>query len=252
MPSATPSSKGSALVTGGAGGIGTEIARRLVADGFRVVITDVDREAGARLRDELQVEFIPGDSTSETGMRRAVDSAGPVEVLVNNVGIRGATGAIWQIPIEDFRRTLDANTVSHVLMSQLVAPAMIERRSGAIIMIASGAARTGSVGRSPYGISKWGLLGLTKSLANELAPWGIRANAVLPGMVAGKRFEGSIALHAEREGITEQEALDRIMSRTRLKRFIEPGEVAAAVSYLASEDAVGITGTFLDVSGGFE
>jgi NAD(P)-dependent dehydrogenase (short-subunit alcohol dehydrogenase family) len=173
-------------------------------------------------------------------------------VLVNNVGIRGATGAAWQIPIEDFRRTLEVNTVSHILMSQLVAPAMIERRSGVIIMIASGAARTGSVGRSPYGISKWGLLGLTKSLANELAPWGVRANAVLPGMVAGERFEGSIALHAENEGITREEALDRIMSRTRLKRFINPGEVAAAVSYLASDDAIGITGIFLDVSGGFE
>jgi len=181
-----------------------------------------------------------------------VASAGPVDVLVNNVGIRGATGPVWQIPIEDFRRTLDANAVSHILMAQLVAPEMIERRSGAIIMIASGAARTGTVGRSPYGISKWALLGLTKSLANELAPWGIRANAVLPGMVAGKRFEGSIALHAEHEGITEEEALDRIMSRTRLKRFIGPGEVAAAVSYLASDDAVGVTGIFLDVSGGFE
>jgi NAD(P)-dependent dehydrogenase (short-subunit alcohol dehydrogenase family) len=248
----TPASKGSAIVTGGAGGIGSEIARRLKADGFRVVITDIDSEAGARVRDELQVEFVPGDVTSEADMRRVAATAGPVDVLVNNVGIRGATGPVWQIPIEDFRRTLDANAVSHILMAQLVVPAMIERRSGAIIMIASGAARTGTVGRSPYGISKWALLGLTKSLANELAPWGIRANAVLPGMVAGKRFEGSIALHAEHEGITEEEALDRIMSRTRLKRFIGPGEVAAAVSYLASDDAVGVTGIFLDVSGGFE
>lgn len=244
--------KGGALITGGAGGIGSAIARRLKADGFRVVITDIDREKGARVADELQVEFIPGDSASDADMRRAVEGSEPLEVLVNNVGIRGATGAVWEIPLEDFRRTLEVNTVSHILMSQLVAPAMIERRSGAIIMIASGAARTGSVGRSPYGISKWGLLGLTKSLANELAPWGIRANAVLPGMVAGERFEGSIALHAENEGITREQALDRIMSRTRLKRFIDPGEVAAAVSYLAGDDAIGITGIFLDVSGGFE
>ncbi|HTA03332.1 MAG TPA: SDR family NAD(P)-dependent oxidoreductase [Streptosporangiaceae bacterium] len=101
MPSATPSAKGSALVTGGAGGIGTEIARRLVADGFRVVITDVDREAGARVRDELQVEFIPGDSTSEADMRRAMDSAGPVEVLVNNVGIREVAAAVSYMANED-------------------------------------------------------------------------------------------------------------------------------------------------------
>jgi len=244
--------KGGALITGGAGGIGSHIARRLKADGFRVVITDIDRGNGEQVADELQVEFIVGDCASEADMRRVVEGSEPLEVLVNNVGIRGATGSVWQIPIEDFRRTLEVNTVSHIRMSQLAAPAMIERRSGVIIMIASGAARTGSVGRSPYGISKWGLLGLTKSLANELAPWGVRANAVLPGMVAGERFEGSIALHAENEGISREEALDRIMSRTRLKRFIDPGEVAAAVSYLASDDAIGITGTFLDVSGGFE
>jgi len=251
-PPGPPRHQGSAIVTGGAGGIGSQVARRLQADGFRVVITDVDRAAGERVRAELGVEFVLADSASEADMRRAVDLAGPVEVLVNNVGIRGATGPIWQIPVENFRRTIEINTLSHILAAQLVAPMMIERRSGVIIMIASGAARTGTVGRSPYGISKWGLLGLTKSLANELAPYGVRANAVLPGMVAGERFAGSIALHAEREGITEEEALDRIMSRTRLKRFIDPGEVAAAVSYLASDDAIGITGVFLDVSGGFE
>lgn len=247
-----PLARRGALITGGAGGIGSAIARRLKADGFRVVITDVDSAAGDRVSDELQVDFLSGDSASEADMRRVVEHSGPVHVLVNNVGIRGRTGPLWQLPIEDFRRTLEVNTVSHVLASQLVAPAMIERRSGVIIMIASGAARTGSVGRSPYGISKWALLGLTKSLANELAPWGVRANAVLPGIVAGQRFEGSMELHAKHEGITKEQALDRIMSRTKLKRFIQPDEIAAAVSYFSSDDAVGITGTFLDVTGGFE
>lgn len=252
LPPGRPCTKGNAVVTAGAGGIGSEIARRLKADGFRVFITDVDEEAGQRIRRELQVEFIRCDSASEPDMRHAVGQSSPVEVLVNNVGIRGATGALWEIPIADYRQTLEVNTVSHIFMSQLVAPTMIERRSGVIIMIASGAARTGGVGRSPYGISKWALLGLTKSLANELAPWGIRANAVLPGIVAGERFEGSMTLHAEQEGISREEALGRIMSRTRLKRFIDPSEVAAAVAYLASDDAIGITGAFLDVSGGFE
>ncbi len=249
-PPGTAGGNGTALITGGAGGTGSAIARRLRADGFRVVITDVDRAAGERVRHDLQVEFIRCDCASEPDMRHAVRLSGPVQVLVNSVGIRGATGAIWQIPVDDFRRTIEVNTVSHIVMSQLVAPAMMQRRSGAIIMIAYGAARTGAVGRSPYGISKWGLLGLTESLANELAPWGIRANAVLPGMVAGERFAGSIALHAQCEGITEQQALDRIMSRTRLRRLVDPAEVAAAVSYLASDDAIGVTGVFLDVSGG--
>jgi NAD(P)-dependent dehydrogenase (short-subunit alcohol dehydrogenase family) len=175
-----------------------------------------------------------------------------VHTLVNNVGIRGATGALWEIPVADFRQTLNVNTVSHVLAAQLVIPGMQAAGEGCIVQIASGAARTGAVARAPYGISKWALLGLTKSLANELAPWGIRSNAVLPGIIKGERFEGSIALHAQTEGITREEAFERIMSRTRLKRMIDPSEIAATVAFLASDVAVGITGTFIDVSGGFE
>jgi NAD(P)-dependent dehydrogenase (short-subunit alcohol dehydrogenase family) len=142
-----PRVRGNALVTAGAGGIGAKIAERLKADGFQVFITDIDRAAGEKVSDELYVEFIPCDSASEADMRHAVDISGPVEVLINNVGIRGATGAFWEIPIDDFRQTLEVNTISQVFMSQLVAPAMMQRRSGVIIMIASAAARTGSVGR---------------------------------------------------------------------------------------------------------
>ncbi len=176
------------------------------------------------------------DFGDETAIRDAFAGIGPVHTLVNNVGIRGGTGALWDIAIDDFRRTLEINTFSHVLAAQLVIPGMKERGEGCLVQIASGAARTGAVGRSPYGISKWALLGLTKSLANELAPWGIRANAVLPGIIKGERFEGSIALHAQEEGISREEALERIMGRTRLKRFIDPSEIAAAVAYLAGDD----------------
>lgn len=240
-----------AVVTAGAGGIGLEISRRLRRDGFDVVVLDIDRDAGARCADE-NLSFVGCDLSDEASVRLAFAELGDVHTLVNNVGIRGATGRLWDIPIEDFRRTLDVNTVSHVLAAQLVIPGMIERGEGCIIQIASGAARTGAVGRAPYGLSKWALLGLTKSLANELAPFGIRANAILPGIVQGERFEGSIALHAQEEGITREEALERIMSRTRLRRFIHPAEIAAAVSYLAGDEAIGVTGIFLDVSGGFE
>lgn len=240
-----------AVVTAGAGGIGLEIARRLQRDGFEVVVMDIDRDAGALTEAEGR-RFLVCDFGVEAQIRTAFAQVGPVHTLVNNVGIRGATGAIWDIPLDDFTRTLGINAVSHVLAAQLVIPTMRERREGCLVQIASGAARTGSVGRAPYGLSKWALLGLTKSLANELAPWGIRANAVLPGIIKGERFEGSIALHAQEEGISRQEALDRIMSRTRLKRFIDPSEIAAAVGYLASDGAIGVTGTFLDVSGGFE
>lgn len=240
-----------AVVTAGAGGIGLSIARRLRDDGFRVVVMDIHPDADATCKDE-RLDLLRADFGDEGSVRAAFAGLGTVHTLVNNVGIRGGTGAMWDIPIADFRKTLDINTVSHVLAAQLVIPGMQAAGEGSIIQIASGAARTGAIGRAPYGLSKWALLGLTKSLANELAPWGIRANAVLPGIIKGERFEGSIALHAEAEGITREEALDRIMSRTRLKRMIDPSEIGATVAFLASDDAIGITGTFVDVSGGFE
>lgn len=240
-----------AVVTAGAGGIGWEIARRLRDDGFEVTVIDIREDAAADCAAE-GLDFRQADFADAASVRAAFDGLGTVHTLVNNVGIRGGTGALWEIPASDFLETLRVNTVSHVLAAQLVIPGMQAAGEGALIQIASGAARTGAVGRAPYGISKWGVLGVTKSLANELAPWGIRANAVLPGIVRGERFDGSIALHAEAEGITRAQALDRIMSRTRLKRMIDPAEIAAAVAYLASDAAIGITGTFLDVSGGFE
>jgi NAD(P)-dependent dehydrogenase (short-subunit alcohol dehydrogenase family) len=150
-------------------GDGAATARRLRADGFDVAVRDIDEEAGARATAE-GLRFVRADFGDEASVREGFTTVGPVHNLVNNVGIRGGAGALWDIPLEDFRRTLEVNTVSHVLAAQLVIPDMKERREGRLIQIASGAARTGAVGRAPYGISKWALLGLTKSLANELAP----------------------------------------------------------------------------------
>lgn len=240
-----------AVVTAGAGGIGLASARKLKADGFEVVVMDI-RPDTAEL---MQAEGIAGliaDFGDEGSIRRAFAGLGTVHTLVNNVGIRGGTGHMWDIPPEDYHRTLFVNTVSHVVAAQCVIPGMQAAGEGCIVQIASGAARTAAIGRAPYTLSKWALLGLTKSLANELAPWFIRSNAVLPGIIKGERFEGSMALHAEAEGISREEALERIMSRTRLKRMIDPSEIAATVAFLASDAGQGITGTFIDVSGGFE
>jgi NAD(P)-dependent dehydrogenase (short-subunit alcohol dehydrogenase family) len=239
-----------AVVTGGAGGIGLSITERLVSDGFDVVSGDIDREAGARLAARLPVQCEYLDASSEQSMRDFIGGCGDVYALVNNIGIRGATGDVWSIPVGDFRSTFEVNLHSHLLAAQLVAPAMMRRCEGVIVEIASGAARTGAVARAPYGISKWALLGLTKSLAHELAPWSIRANAVLPGNVNGERFMGSMRLHAEHEGVPVDHVLDRFMGMQPLRRLVEPAEIAGAVSYLVSDDAVGVTGLFLDVSGG--
>jgi len=240
-----------AVVTAGAGGIGLACARRLKADGFAVTVMDIRPDTPGLMAAEGMTGIV-ADFGDEASIRAAFGKVGTVHTLVNNVGIRGGTGPMWDIPAADYHRTLFINTVSHVIAAQCVIPTMQAAGEGCIIQIASGAARTAAVGRSPYTLSKWALLGLTKSLANELAPWGVRSNAVLPGIIRGERFEGSMALHAQEEGITPEQALERIMSRTRLKRMIDPSEIAAMVAHLASDAGQGITGSFFDVSGGFE
>lgn len=240
-----------AVITAGAGGIGFACAQKLQADGFSVVVMDILPDTAERMA-EAGMTGIVADFSDEPSIRAAFAKVGTVHTLVNNVGIRGGTGPMWDIPADDYHRTLFVNTVSHVIAAQCVIPFMQAAGEGCIVQIASGAARTAAMGRAPYTLSKWALLGLTKSLANELAPWGVRSNAVLPGIIRGERFEGSMAIHAAEEGITREEALARIMSRTRLKRMIDPSEIAAMVAHLASDAGRGITGSFFDVSGGFE
>lgn len=240
-----------AVVTAGAGGIGLEIARRLRDDGFRVIVTDIDDEAGAACEAE-GIEYRHCDSGNVEQMREVFAGFGPVHTLVNNVGIRGGAGPVWEIPIEDFRQTIEVNTISHILASQLVIPGMIEQQEGCIIIISSMAARGGSAGRAPYGISKWALLGLARNLASELGEYNIRANAILPGLMAGKRLQGTMQIIAEQQGTTKEALFEELFERTQIKRFIEPQEIAAAASFLAGPHGGAVTGSFVEVSGGLD
>lgn len=131
-----------AVISAGAGGIGLATALRLQGDGFDVIVLDIDDAAGERASAH-GLEFIKTDFGDETSIRNAFDGVGPVHTLVNNVGIRGGTGALWDLPIEDVRRTLEINTVSHVLAAQLVIPGMgrsvahpTESRAGAVSYLA--------------------------------------------------------------------------------------------------------------------
>lgn len=238
-----------AVVTAGAGGIGLEIARRLRDDGFRVVVTDINDDVAAE-REAEGIGFRHLDSGNEAEMREVFASLGTVHTLVNNVGIRGLAGPIQTIPIDDFRKTIEVNTISHILASQLVIPGMIEAKAGSIIIISSMAARGGSAGRAPYGISKWALLGLARNLAAELGQYNIRANAILPGIMAGQRLQGTMQIIADQQGTTKEALFEEMFTHTHIARFIEPQEIAAAASFLASDLGSAVTASFLEVSGG--
>ncbi|NMR18846.1 glucose 1-dehydrogenase [Cellulomonas fimi] len=230
-----------AIVTGGARGMGEAEVRRLVDEGASVVIGDVLVEEGQALADELgdKVVFVDLDVSDEMAWEKAVLAAheafGPVDVLVNNAGIL-AWGPIDQTDPETFRRVLDVNLTGAFLGIRAVAPDMKAAGKGAIVNISSAAGLVGMQNLPAYSASKWGLRGLTKSAAMDLGHSGIRVNSIHPGGVRTPMAAG-----ADDPSAYAGQAVTRIG---------EPEEIAAAVAFLASDEAANITGAELAVDGG--
>jgi 3-oxoacyl-[acyl-carrier protein] reductase len=234
-----------AIVTGGSSNIGWACVGRLAAD-HDVVIADVRSP-----EQELPpgVTFVATDITDPVACRAlvstAVKDAGTrgVAVLVHSAAITAPARPIAEIPVEEWRRLLDVNLTGAFIVAQAALPAL-RLEGGAVVMIASRAGRTGyaalnasaSGTKAHYAASKAGLLSLVKSLAIELAPDGVRVNAVVPGSIEGQMIP--------------RERWPELASRIPLARLGTPGEVADAVRYLCSDDARYITGHALDVNGG--
>lgn len=244
MTAASPSlpSPMSALVTGGARGIGAAISSRLAADGVRVTLCDKDREAGETLAASIGASFAEIDACDTSAIALLCDRIEPIHVLVNNIG--ADQHAFFTDTAEaDWRRLLDINLISAFAFTHGVLPAMQKTGWGRIVNISSEAGRMGSRGGAVYAAAKAGLIGFTRSLARENVRYGITANAVLPGPVNTPMVEEGIRNFGDKLR-SDMENL------TLLKRLGRPEEVAAAVSFLASADASFITGEALGVSGG--
>jgi len=242
-----------AIVTGAAHGIGRACAERLSRDGARVVLADIDEDAGAtaaeRIAENGEAEFIRcdvGERLDVSNMvRGAVERFGAVDILVNNAGIVHAAGFL-ELDESDFDRVLRVNLKGAFLAGQLAARRMVEQigqggAPGTIINMSSINAVVAIANHIPYSVSKGGLRQLTNVMALALAPHGIRVNAVGPGSIM-TRLLRSVADNAE--------ARNRILSRTPLLRIGEPDEVASVVSFLASDDARYITGQTIYADGG--
>jgi 3-oxoacyl-[acyl-carrier protein] reductase len=238
-----------AIVTAAAGGgIGKATATRLAEEGAIVVVTDSHERRTRETVEELAARF-PGridghalDVSSEESVRRVVSDVlskrARVDILVNNAGIN-VLGAIDKISIPDWTRIFDVNLTGAFHLIRAVLPSMRKQRSGAIVNVSSIAAWSMLGGSdAPYAAAKAGMLALTRAVAAEAGPEGIRCNAVAPGIVLTKWVEKNMA------GVARQ------ADHTPLRRLGKPEDIAATIAFLASDDASFITGEAITVSGG--
>jgi NAD(P)-dependent dehydrogenase (short-subunit alcohol dehydrogenase family) len=248
-----------AVITGGGKGIGAAITLRLARDGAAVVVAGRAEADLKAVCQEVQALggaalAVPTDVSHEDQVRTLMDRArqtfGPVNVLVNNAGITGPTAPVVELERRDWDEVLAINLTGALLCCRAALPGMIEHRAGKIVNISSVAGKVAYALRSAYAVSKWGLIGLTLTLAKEVGVHNIQVNAVCPGPVAGERLQRVIAHRARELGQTAAEVERAYVEATALKRLVPPEEVAALVAFLASAEADNITGQAIDVSAG--
>ncbi|MCA3451227.1 MAG: SDR family oxidoreductase [Rhodobacter sp.] len=241
-----------ALITGAGGEIGIATARLMVARGARVVGVDLTLAAMAPLAD-LGPAFHPlqGDVTDESSVQAfvaATEAIGPLDIFFNNAGIEGPVHPVGDYPLDAFRRVVDVNLIGVFLSLKHVVPAMMARRRGAVINTSSVAGLTGTSGITAYNATKHAVIGLTRSVAAEAGPRGVRVNSVNPGPIASRMMASLEDGLTGGQGAAARTAFEGLIP---LGRYGTPEEVAALVAFLASEDARYIHGAVMTLDGGF-
>ena len=252
IESLVPRSGLKVLVTAGANGIGLAIATAFHEAGAQVHVCDIDAEAADSL--PQGVGFTPADIGDEAQVARLFSDAaglGGLDVVVNNAGIAGPTASIDEIDTQDWRRTIDINLNGQYYVAKHAAAALRESE-GLLINMASVAGRLGFAYRTPYAASKWAVVGLTKSLACELGPSGVRVNAILPGIVRGPRIEKVIEERAAKRGISYAEMEQENLAKISMRKMVEPTDIAAMALFLAAPGGANISGQALSVCANVE
>jgi NAD(P)-dependent dehydrogenase (short-subunit alcohol dehydrogenase family) len=240
------------LITAGAAGIGREFARAFAAKGANVFVCDIDENALVSIGKE-----IPGliarrcDMSSRADIERmvpeAVTALGGLDVLINNAGIAGLTLPVDQMPPDEWDKVVVVNLTAMFDVSRLAIPHLKKSKAGCIINMSSIAGRYGFANRSPYAATKWGVIGLTKTLAMELGEWGIRANAIAPGAVEGDRIVRVFRGRAQISGRSMEEVKADAMAAQSIKTMIDPSDIAQLAVFLASDAAKSISGQVIPI-----
>jgi len=233
-----------ALVTGGAGGIGAAVAARLAAEGAEVWVGDLDAEGAGRVAAEINGHAVDLDVSDPESAKAAIEATGTLDILVNNAGTDEFGFFTYTTP-EQWQRLLGVNLGGVLSCTHAVLPGMQQAGYGRIVSVSSEAGRVGSKGSAVYSAAKGGVIAFTKAIARENARYGITVNAIAPGPI-----ETPLLMGAREFGEIGEKVIETMKGATQMKRLGQPDEVAAAVAFLASDDATYVTGETLGVSGG--
>ncbi len=237
-----------AVITGAATGIGFGVAKRLSDEGARLVLVDLDEFHGEQSLNEVKARgndaFLEIGDVSEFDLadrvvKHVIDKWGRVDILINNAGVIGKTGNIWELPVDEMDRVYQTNLRGVYLFCRALIPHMLQQDYGRIVNVASVAGKEGNPRMVPYSATKAAVIGLTKSVGKELARTGIRVNCVTPAVVQTRMLEDSTP-----------EQIQYMIERIPMARTGEIDEVAALVTWLASSECSFSTGAVFDISGG--
>jgi NAD(P)-dependent dehydrogenase (short-subunit alcohol dehydrogenase family) len=247
------------IVTGASQGIGQVIATELASRGDIVVLAarnsagleetagHIDQAGGEQLVVETDVTSM---TSVDSMVTTVMDRLGRIDNLVNNSGIGGPSGRLWEVDPDEWRSTYEVNVFGVFSVTRATLPVMIEQRSGSVVIVGSISGKRPLFGRSAYTSTKTALIGLTRTLAIEAGPHGIRVNLISPGFVAGPRIEWVMKAQAEARGIDVDEVRAEFEGESPLGRLTDPIDVARTVAFLTSESSAGITGADLNVNSG--
>ena len=239
------------LITAGGSGIGLAMGHAFATAGHQVWVTDINAQAIADIPSDWSGSVL--DASDEQAVQalfaEIADEWGGLDVLCANAGIAGPTAKIEDVSLADWQRCVSVNLEGAFLAAKFAAPMMKTAKSGALILTSSTAGIFGYPNRAPYSAAKWAIIGLMKTLAMELGPFGIRANVICPGAVEGPRMEGVLEREAATKNMTRDQVYDGYAAGTSMRCWVEAEDIANMALFLGSDASRRVSGQVIAVDG---